>query len=237
MLYFCSVLCFYGQSAQRAYFVFIIKSKYQHLPHSSHDIDLTRIGNKHIVSFIHENRLYSLHDFAELKSFCRKSQDTNSFHRHVKVFHINHPVEQVWQAYKTTPPRQAWCGKMLQFGLQYCRRRNKLAYMDDEYQKAEVGHIVFIRVKVLGGLANIAVGHEITAIDDKQNYLETSYLLKGKSAGSQQIQLSAGKNGGTEITHRTIYKSGSYFRDKFLYPFLHTKAIREFHNNIRNQLG
>lgn len=207
------------------------------MPNSVHEIDLTRIQSKHVLSFIHENRLYRLKDFAELESFSRNHPDIADFHHHSKTYHLQNPVEEVWEAYKSTPPKHAWCGQMLKYGLQYCRNQNKLAYADDEYPGAAVGQIVLIRVKVLGGLAKIAVGHEITAVNEAEHYLETCYLLKGKSMGSQQIRLKCDKNGGTEITHHTIYKSGSQFRDKYLYPFLHTKAINEFHSNIRKHLN
>ena len=125
---------------------------------------------------------------------------------------------------------------MLKFGLQYCRKQNTLSYVDDDYKGAAVGQIVLIRVNFLGGLAKIAVAHEITALNDEERMLETCYLLKGKSLGSQQIRLKESVDGFTEITHHTIFKSGSRFRDKVLYPFLHTKAIKAFHDNIRNHL-
>ncbi len=202
----------------------------------AHDIDLNRVKNKQVVSFIHDNGLYQLQDFAELQSFSRSHPDIDAFHHHSKTFHIQKPVDEVWEAYKNIHPKKAWCGKMLQFGLQYCRKQNKLAYIDDEYKGASVGQIVLIRVKVLGGLARIAVGHEITAVNEEEKYLETSYLLKGKSLGSQRIRLSTCKEGFTNITHHTIYKSKSRFRDKYLYPILHTKAISEFHGNIKRHL-
>jgi hypothetical protein len=207
------------------------------LPHSAHEIDLDRIPSKQVVSFIHDNRLYRLKDFAELESFSRSHPDIEDFHHHTKTFYIQKPIEEVWDAYKNIPPRHAWCGNMLKFGLQYCRKQNSLAYVDDEYKGASVGQIVLIRVKVLGGLAKIAVGHEITAVSEEERMLETCYLLKGKSMGSQRIRLKTTEDGFTEITHHTIYKSGSRFRDKVLYPYLHTKAITEFHANIRNHLN
>ncbi len=207
------------------------------MPHSKHEIDLARIPSKHVVTFIHDNRLYRLRDFADLESFSRSHPDIEAFNHHTKTFLIEKPIAEVWEAYKTIPPKHAWCGSMLKFGLQYCRKQNSLVYVDDEYKGAAVGQIVLIRVKVFGGLAKIAVGHEITELNDEERMLETCYLLKGKSMGSQQIRLKATENGFTEITHHTIYKSGSRFRDKYLYPFLHTKAIREFHDNVKNHLN
>jgi len=206
------------------------------MPDCKHEIDLDRINSKQIISFIHNNGLYLLKDFADLESFSRSHPDFKDFHHHNKTFYIQQPIEEVWDAYKNIPPKFAWCGGMFKFGLQYCRKLNMLTYKDDEYKGAAVGQIVLIRVKVLGGLGMIAVGHEITAVDNEERMLETCYLLKGKSLGSQQIRLKATKEGFTEITHHTIYKSSSRFRDTILYPFLHTKAIKAFHANIRNHL-
>lgn len=201
------------------------------------EVNINRISNKQVVSFIHDNQLYQLNDFAALESFCPKSNCTKSFYTHHKTFHIRERIDKVWEAYKTIHPKHAWCSGMLKFGLQYCRKNNAISYIDDEYTGANVGQIVLIRVKALGGLAKVAVGHEITGLNEEEKCLETSYLVKGKSLGSQRIQLRSCKDGFTEISHHTIYKSGSWLRDKLIYPFFHTKAIREFHGNIRKALA
>ena len=201
------------------------------------DVNIDRISSKQVVSFIHDNQLYQLDDFAALESFCPKSNCTKAFYTHHKTFHIREGIDKVWDAYKNIHPKEAWCGNMLQFGMQYCRKNNSISYIDDEYAGAKAGQIVLIRVKALGGLAKVAVGHEITAVHEIEKCLETSYLVKGKSLGSQRIQLTPTEDGFTEISHHTIYKSGSWLRDKIIYPFFHTMAIREFHNNIRKSLG
>ncbi len=207
------------------------------MPYSNQPINLALVNSKQVVSFIHAHKLYRLKDFAELVSFSRSHEGFKDFHHHSKTFFVKKPIEVVWDAYKNIPPKNAWCGKMLKFGLQYCRKKNLLTYTNDDYQGAAVGQIILIRVSVLGGLLKIAVGHEITAVSDKERMLETCYLLKGKSMGSQQIRLKATKEGFTEITHHTIYKSDSQFRDKVLYPVLHTRAINEFHSNILKYLN
>lgn len=201
------------------------------------EVNFSRINNEQVVSFLHDNQLYQLQDFAALESFCPNTSSTKQFYHHHKTFQIPEQIEKVWDAYKNIHPKKAWCGSMLQFGLQYSRSTNELSYIDDEYAGAKAGQIVLICVKALGGLVKVAVGHEITSIDDEQHTLETSYLVKGKSLGSQRIHLSTTKDGFTEISHHTIYKSGSWLRDRLIYPFFHTKAIREFHGNIRKSLG
>lgn len=206
------------------------------MSHIKKDIDLSRILPKKIIDFIHSHNLYQLADFAKLQSFCRKKTDTANFREHSKTYQVDHCAEDLWAVYKTIHPKYAWNGNMIQYGMYYSRTENKLVYIDDEYTGAAVGQIVFIQLRVLGGLVKLAVGHEITAVNDDEKYLETSYLHKGKSLGSQRIYIKEGKNGGAEITHHTIYKSDSKLRDKLLYPFFHTKAITEFHTNIRNHL-
>ncbi|MES2777660.1 MAG: hypothetical protein V4722_26010 [Bacteroidota bacterium] len=205
-------------------------------PNTSKQVNPARIRQKKIREFIEEHRLYQLKDFAQLQSFSRADPAIATFHHHTKTFLVKKDIETVWQAYKTLHPKDAWGNGMLSFGLQYSKRKNALSYVDDAYDGAEVGQIVLINLALLGGLVNIAVGHEITAVNEAEKYLETCYLTHGKSAGSQQIRLQSTPEGFTEITHHTIYKSDSPFRDKMLYPFLHTLAITTFHRNIKRHI-
>lgn len=204
---------------------------------ASTGVNLGRIRQKKIREFIVQHRLQEPGDFAQLQSFSRANPEMANFYHHTKTFLIKKDIETVWQVYKNLHPKDAWGKGMLGFGLQYSRTQNELTYVDDAYPGAEEGQIVLINLSLLGGLINIAVGHEITAVNETEKYLETCYLTQGKAAGSQQIRLTPTPDGFTEITHHTIYKSGSAFRDKVLYPFLHTKAITVFHRNIKAALG
>ena len=200
------------------------------------DVDHSRIKQKKIRAFIHQHQLHTLADFAALQSFSRANPAMTDFHQHVRTFLVKKDIETVWQAYKKLHPKDAWGNGMLSFGLQYSRKKKELTYLDDDYTGAEAGQIVLINLALLGGLVNIAVGHEITAVSEDEKYLETCYLTMGKAAGSQQIRLKPTAEGYTEITHHTLYKSDSAFRDKVLYPFLHTKAITVFHRNIERHI-
>ena len=60
-------------------------------------------------------------------------------------------------------------------------------------------------------------------------------MVGGASAGSQWISLKPTAEGYTEVTHDTLYRSGSNFRDTKLYPALHTKAITEFHDSVKKK--
>jgi hypothetical protein len=85
-------------------------------------------------------------------------------------------------------------------------------------------------------LYNLAVAFEIIAIDVLNREIIFSYVEGGKSQGEQSIQFIDTKDGYTEIIHSTLFKSDSKFRDKFLYPKFHIKAINEFHKNILRKL-
>ncbi|MEO7310975.1 MAG: hypothetical protein ABIX01_11305 [Chitinophagaceae bacterium] len=200
------------------------------------DVDYGRIKQKKIRDFIHQHQLHTLADFAQLLSFSRASPEMANFNHHIKKFLVKKDIETVWRVYKNLHPKDAWGSGMLSFGLQYSRPKNKITYLDDAYEGAEQGQIVLINLSLFGGLVNIAVGHEITAVNEAEKYLETCYLTQGKAAGSQQIRLQETAEGFTEITHHTIYKSDSGFRDKVLYPFLHTRAITVFHRNIARHI-
>ena len=86
------------------------------------------------------------------------------------------------------------------------------------------------------GLYNLAVGLEIIDIDPVNRSITFSYLKGGKSRGEQTIYFITSRKGFTEIIHQTAFKSNSYLRDRYLYPYFHRKAINEFHRNMRNAI-
>ncbi len=197
------------------------------------DIDLSQVLQKKLKEFIHSNKLYNVKDFAGLQSFDFNRADIDTFRHHTKTFIVKADIETVWSKYKSIPPSEAWKGEIVSFGFQYSKPKNKLTYIADDYKGLEVGQIVFINVSFIIGLVNIAVGHEIIEVNETEKAFRTAYLNCGKSEGTQQIKLQATPEGHTAVTHHTIYKSDSNFRDKYLYPILHTQAISSFHNNIK----
>ena len=205
-------------------------------PSADTDIDLNQVQQKKLKEFIHSNNLYNVKDFAGLQSFDFNRADIDSFHHHSKTFIVKADIDTVWNTYKSIPPAEAWKGGIVSYGFQYSKPKNQLTYITDAYKGIEVGQIVFINVSFIMGLVNIAVGHEITEVNDSEKAFRTAYLNCGKSEGTQQIKLQATPEGYTAVTHHTIYKSDSKFRDKYLYPILHTQAIRAFHNNVKAAL-
>jgi hypothetical protein len=125
---------------------------------------------------------------------------------------------------------------MLNFGLQYSRSKKELTFPGDEYKGIEKGQIVFLNLCVFWKMINLAVGHEVTEVNEEKKRIQTSYLKHGASEGLQNITLESTAEGFTRIIHETFYKGRSAFRDKVIYPRFHTIAITEFHANIKKKI-
>ena len=97
------------------------------------------------------------------------------------------------------------------------------------------GQIIILNLNLFWGLLNIAVAHEVTEVNEQKRLIKLCYMKGGASEGSQWITLNETKEGYTEVSHQTLYKSKSNFRDTKLYPALHTKAITEFHLNVKRK--
>lgn len=197
--------------------------------------DLARIQQKKVKEYVALNRLHQPAGFSALKTACYDPRINESYHIHQETFVVRKPVAQVWHAYKSINPKEAWNGAMVSFGLQFARSSNTLSYVNDRYTGMEVGQVIVLHLRLLLGLLNIAVAHEVVEVNEAEKLIKLCYMEGGASEGSQWINLRETADGFTEVFHKTLYKSNSPFRDKWLYPRLHTKAIGEFHENVKRK--
>jgi hypothetical protein len=194
-----------------------------------------RITWSKVKKFLRDYDITNAQDFSRIKSICYDPQDT-SYHTHQKIFDFNHPIEQVWHAYKTIDPARAWSGDMIHFGLQYSRIDHSVIYAGDNTTTGlQGGQVLILNLKLVGGAIQLCVGHEIKEVNEAEKVIKICYLENSASQGSQFIRLTSTPQG-TRVTHDTFYKSNSWFRDRILYPGLHTKALKEFHGNVRMYL-
>lgn len=196
-------------------------------------IDFQRIKQEKVRKLLVDNGLKSLQDLSKLKSICYNKTDGQHYYKHVKSFLIPADIHAVWNAYKTVNPQETRNGKMVSFGMMYSRKRNEIMYPGDPYSGIEEGQIIFLNLNLFANVVNLAVGHEITGVNDNDRTIKICYLQNGASTGTQLIQLKEVTKGQTEVVHETWYRSGSVFRDKVLYPGFHTKGITEFHTNVK----
>ncbi|HOX82751.1 MAG TPA: hypothetical protein PLJ60_09340 [Chryseolinea sp.] len=199
-------------------------------------VDLHRIKSKKVKKFLIDNQLIEHNHLKDYRSLCYNTSHASTYSRHFKSFIVKENIEDVWNAYKTINPTEAWNGKMVSFGMGYCKRQNKISYLEDQYTGMEAGQIIFLNLNILG-LTNLAVAHEVKEVNEAEKFFKLSYMANGKSEGSQWIRFVSTPEGHTEILHETKYKSGSSFRDKRIYPIFHTKAISEFHNSVRRKIN
>lgn len=195
-------------------------------------IDLDRIPQKKIREFIQEQMNKNVKDKRDIKATYAIGDDLSSYHIHEETFHVAHSPEKVWAHYMKANPNEVWNGKMLSFGLMISKYDDEIMYVGDAYSEAKAGQVFYLTINVLGGLIKVPVAHEIIAVEPDKNYFELSYVDGSKSFGKQRISFFRTGEGTTRIIHRTYYKSDSDFRDRYIYPFFHTKAISEYHNNM-----
>jgi hypothetical protein len=198
-------------------------------------IDLDRISQKKVKKFITDYGLHTTSAFVNMQQAGYDASLNSTYHTHHKTFLIRQRVGLVWDAYMTIHPKDAWKGKMVSFGVQYSNRDNKLNYIHDDYEGMEAGQIIILNLKLLWGALNIAVAHQIAEVNEQEKLIKLCYMAGGASEGSQWITMRETTEGFTEVSHHTLYKSKSSFRDKTLYPRLHTKAISEFHASVRRK--
>lgn len=196
-------------------------------------IDFLRIKQKSVHKLFGKNKIQTLKHLADLQSFCYDPGHTHKYNKHLKTFKISAPVERVWETYKTISPQDTWKGRMVSFGAMYSRKKNQVSFQDDEYYGIEPGQLIFLNLNLFRNVAHLAVGHEVVDVHDDLKQIKICYVQNGSSVGTQLIQLSKVGEDETEVAHETWYTSGSWFRDKILYPIFHARAVDEFHTNVK----
>jgi hypothetical protein len=196
-------------------------------------VDLEKIKQKRVRQFITNNGLIQVSGFSKLQPVCYKPEDAASYRKHFQSFLIKKNIESVWNTYTTIHPKEAWNGEMVSFGLQYSQKNSTVNYLNEPYAGMEKGQIIILNLRILWGILTIAVAHEIADVNKSEWLIKLCYMKGGASEGSQWITLKETPEGFTEVSHLTLYKSDSKFRDTKLYPRLHTKAISEFHRNVK----
>jgi len=199
-------------------------------------IDFLRVKQKSVHRLFRKNKLQTLAHLADLQSFCYDPDNGKQFHKHIKSFRIHAPIEKVWETYKTISPQETWKGDMVSFGMMYSRRRGQITFPEDVYHGIEPGQLIFLNLNLFANFAHLAVGHEVVDVYEDQRHIKICYIQNGASVGTQLIQVNKVNDTETEVVHETWYTSGSWFRDKILYPIFHARAIREFHTNVKRSV-
>jgi hypothetical protein len=161
--------------------------------------------------------------------------DLAEFNKIEREYLFNDELDNVWYEYLHTIPRDAWNCRGIDFNLLFSDSKGVLYYPSEEGDFLEQGQIIFLNLGIFLGLFKVPVAFKITSIE---NYSITfSYIRGNLTEGEQLLKFSNTKNGLTRIDHVSYYKSGSFIRDKLLYPFVHGQMIDRYHRNMNKRLA
>lgn len=197
------------------------------------EIDFSRVPQDSIKRFLLSN------DLTKVEGLTAQCYIKNNGHylRHYREYIIDTSIDEAWDTYTHLHPSELWGSDMISFGMMYSRSDDSIVYPDSEYNRLNEGQIYFINLKIIGSLLQIPVMHEMNVIDDTKKIIQSCYLKGGKSEGSQWIRLSQIDENTTLAAHETFYRGDSKIRDKYFYPYFHTRAINQFHHNVQKEIA
>jgi len=198
-------------------------------------IDMARIPQEKIRNLLETQFKESgLLQCSLLQPTYRKGQDLKGYYYLESVYLLKEVTEKVWKTYEETSPAASWKGSMISFGLLISKCKNSIMYRDDNnFAGIDTGQVLYVNLRIMKGLYNLAIGLEIVDIDSTRKSITFSYIQGGRSRGEQTIYFIPTKKGYTEIIHQTVFKGDSFIRDRYLYPYFHRIAINEFHRNMK----
>lgn len=197
------------------------------------DIELDRITQYKIQEYVHTQQESGIETFTDIKPSLYANEDIKGYLIRENDYQINKNIEDVWNLYLKTDATKLWNGKKISFGFLYSKKEDRLVYRDDSISKIDTGMIVYLNLRLMSGLKNLATAFEFINIDYENKIIEFSYLSGNLSEGKQRIQFLTTPKGNTRILHTSYYRSNNVFKNYFLYPYFHTRTTNEFHRNLK----
>ena len=200
------------------------------------DVQLTRISHDKVQEYIGYQKESGILTFVEIKPSVQNDANIDEFFIHENVYGIKKGLEEVWNKYLHLNPRKTWNGKKVSLGLLFSKKEKRIIYNDENLNKIDTGMVVYLNLKLIKGLINVATAFEIIKIDKVNKIIEFSYLSGNLSSGLQRLQFMETPKGKTEIIHTSYYRSNNLAKNYLLYPYFHTRLTNEFHRNIKKMM-
>ena len=202
------------------------------------NLDMSKIPQRKIRAYLN---MQSEHDIYLLSDFKASSYPGIHLPDYISMentYLVKEDPDSLWHLYMNTSVSKSWSGKRFSFGLLYSKWSDKVRYNDEYFSSlVDTGQVFFVNLRLLGGTVNFALGLEVVDIDIINKAITFNYLESGKSQGQQIIQFFGTPEGYTKIVHFSNFKSDNPFRDKYLYPYFHTRVINEFHRNMSRRIS
>lgn len=164
----------------------------------------------------------------------------DGFFFHDRTYTSPAPPEQVWNAYVTLDPSEAWRTPRTRPGVVWDPAAARMYRPPDPAPAFAAGQVYVIELRILG-FFRIPASFRITRIDELERVMEFVYLERNLSNGVQRLrfleQTGPGGSRSTTISHSTWYRSGRAFRDRALYGPFHTRIIDAFHSGVFLRAG
>lgn len=200
------------------------------------DVEFDRISQYKVQEYIHTQQESGIESFTDIKPSVYANENIKGYFIRENEYQINKDIEDVWNLYIKTDATKLWNGKKISFGFLYSKKEDRLVYHDDSISKIDTGMIVYLNLRLMSGLKNLATAFEFINIDYKNKIIEFSYLSGNLSEGKQRIQFLTTPKGNTRILHTSYYKSNNVFKNYILYPYFHTRTTNEFHRNLKKTI-
>jgi len=200
------------------------------------DIEIDKIEQEKIREYIGLQEEQGICKLEDIQPSMQTNSNLKGYHIRENEYQVNKSMDDVWQYYLSSNPAKLWDGNKISFGFLYSKKQDKIFYCDQEVSKIDTGMVVYINLRLMGGLKNIATAFEFITIDSAKKIIEFSYLSGNESLGKQRIQFYETPKGNTRIIHTSFYKSNNFPKTYFFYPYFHTRITNEFHRNIKRHL-
>jgi hypothetical protein len=197
------------------------------------DVELDRISQVKVKEYLKSEQKQGVNTFEEIKPSMRSNSDVKGYLVRENVYQVKKGIDAVWSNYVNRSPNKSWNGKKVSFGFLFSKKEDRIVYSDENLQKIDTGMVVYLNLRLVSGLVNVATAFEIINIDYKNKIIEFSYLSGNESEGKQRLQFTQTKKGYTQILHTSFYRSDTVLRNYLFYPFFHTRITHEFHRNIK----
>lgn len=200
------------------------------------DVELDKISQGKVKEFVKHQQENGIQTFEEIKPSMQSNSDLKGYYVRENVYQVKKGVDEVWSKYLHKSPNKSWNGKKVSFGFLFSKKEDRIVYSNENISKIDTGMIVYLNLRLMRGLINIATAFEIITIDQENKIIEFSYLSGNISSGKQRIQFFETTKGYTEILHTSFYECNNFPKNHFFYPYFHTRATNEFHRNIKRTM-
>lgn len=200
------------------------------------EIEVNRISQNKVHEYIGWQQECGIQTFDEVEPSVQSNSNIKDYFVRENVYQVKRGIEEVWNNYLHTNPKKLWNGKKVSFGFLFSKKDKRIMYSDDKVSELDTGMVVYLNLRLMSGLINVATAFEIITIDKLNKTIEFSYLSGNVSSGIQRLQFLETPKGRTEIIHTSYYKSNNIAKNYLFYPYFHTRATNEFHRNIKRTM-